>query len=98
MPFLRRKSSPSLTSGDLNKEECQKGEFLSSWRLVSSSCGCKRAISASRLSKPVFPIVYSSLWSIWAKDLLRHVRTVLNKNSLISDVQIFTGLFISTFG
>ena len=46
---------------------------VSSWRLVSPSCGCKRVISASCLSKPELPIVYSSLWSIWAKDLLRHV-------------------------
>ena len=41
--FLRRrKSSLSFTSLDLNKEEVQKDEFLSCWRLVSPNCGCDK--------------------------------------------------------
>ena len=69
--FLRRKSSPSLTYCDLNRGVGQKGEFLSSWCLESPRCSWRRVISALRLSRPVLPMVYSSLWSIWATDLLR---------------------------
>ena len=76
VPFLLRKSFPSFTSWDLNSKECQKGEFLSSWHLISPNCGCRWVILASRLSKPVLPMVYSSLWSIWARDLLRQVRAL----------------------
>ena len=57
-----------------------------------------RVQNSESLYRCLFEEEVFSLWSIWAKDLLRHVKSsVLNKNSLIPDVQIFTGLFISTF-
>ena len=74
--FIRRKSSPSFSNCDLNREGGQKDAFLSSWCLVSPKWGCNRVISASRLSKPVLPIQYNSLWRIWARDLLRQVKAL----------------------
>ena len=76
VPFLRRKSSPSLTNCNLNRGVGKKGEFLCSWRLESPRCGWRRVILASRLSRPVLPKVYSSLWSIWATDLLRQAKAL----------------------
>ena len=66
--FLRTISFPSLTICALNKGVGQKGKFLSSWHLESPRYGWRRVFLASRLSRPVLPIVYSSLWRIWATD------------------------------
>ena len=66
---LGRKSRFKKVSFQVLPEGCDR------WT-GSPKCGCKRVISASCLSKPVLPIEYRSLWSIWAKDLLRHVRAL----------------------
>ena len=45
---------------------------------------------ASRLSSPVLPMAYSSLWSIWATDLLRQAH--------IHNLKIVTGVIIAMPG
>ena len=49
-------------------------------------------ISASLLRRPVLPMVYSSLWSMWATDLLRQA-----KNPLIHEIKIINSNCNLTF-
>ena len=50
------------------------------------------------LRRAVLPMVYSSLWSMWATDLLRQAKALLNKNPLIHEFKIIKGVFITTSG